>query len=76
MRLMPKLYFWIAIYLFQTDLFLSKFIIIDFDIDIAVFPILDGDVPRSISYGVFISILIRVASVTGHVTDINACDII
>ena len=27
----------------------------DFDFDIVNFPFLDGDVPRSISYGVYIS---------------------
>ena len=31
----------------------------DFDFDIVNFPFLDGDVPRSISYGVYISQLIR-----------------
>ena len=33
----------------------------DFDFDIVDFPFLDGDVPRSISYGVYISQLIRFA---------------
>ena len=31
----------------------------DFDFDIVNFPFLDGDVPRSTSYGVYISQLIR-----------------
>ena len=31
----------------------------DFDFDILNFPFLDGDVPRSASYGVYISQLIR-----------------
>ena len=31
----------------------------DFDFDIVNFPFLDGDVPRSASYGVYISQLIR-----------------
>ena len=35
------------------------------------FPYLDGDVPRSTSYGVYISQLIRVARVSGHVDDLN-----
>ena len=43
----------------------------DFDFDIVNFPFLDGDVPRSTSYGVFISRLIRFARVSGHVDDFN-----
>ena len=39
------------------------------DFDIVNFPFLDGDVPRSTSYGVYISQLIRVCS---HVADFNA----
>ena len=31
----------------------------DFDFEIVTFPLLDGDVPRSTSYGVYISQLIR-----------------
>ena len=31
----------------------------DFDFEIVSFPLLDGDVPRSTSYGVYISQLIR-----------------
>ena len=42
------------------------------DFDIVNFPFLDGDVPRSTSYGVYISQLIRFASVSRHVTDFNA----
>ena len=34
----------------------------DFDFDIVNFPFLDDDVPRSTSYGVYISHLIRFAS--------------
>ena len=34
----------------------------DFDFDVVNFPFLDGDVPRSTSYGVYISQLIRFAS--------------
>ena len=33
---------------------------------------LDGDVPRSLSYVVYISQLIRFAKVCSHVTDFNA----
>ena len=44
----------------------------DFDFDIVNFPFLDGDVPRSTSYGVNISQLIRFASVSSYVTDFNA----
>ena len=44
----------------------------DFDFDIANFPCLDGDVPRSTSYVVYISQLIRVARVSSHVADFNA----
>ena len=36
------------------------------------FPVLDEDVPRSTSYGVYISQLIRVARVSSHATDFNA----
>ena len=36
----------------------------DFDFDIVNFPFLDGDVPRSTSYGVYISHLIRFARVS------------
>ena len=44
----------------------------DFDFDIVNFPFLEGDVPRSTSYGVYISQLIRFASVCSHVADFNA----
>ena len=43
----------------------------DFDFDIVNFPFLDGDVPRSTSYGVYISKLIRFARVSSHVDDFN-----
>ena len=46
----------------------------DFDFDIVNFPFLDGDVPRSISYEVYISQLIRFARVSSHVADFNACN--
>ena len=35
------------------------------------FPFLDGDFPRSTSYGVYISQLIRFARVSSHVDDFN-----
>ena len=44
----------------------------DFDFDIVNFPFLDGDVPRSTFYGVYISQLIRFARVSSHVADFNA----
>ena len=43
----------------------------DFDFDIVNFPFIDGDVPRSTSYGVYISQLIRFARVSSHVDDFN-----
>ena len=44
----------------------------DFDFEIVNFPFLDGDVPRSTSYGVYISKLIRFARVSSNVADFNA----
>ena len=44
----------------------------DFDFDIVNFPFLDGDVPRTTSYGVYITRLIRFARVSGHLADFNA----
>ena len=46
----------------------------DFDFDIVNFPILDGDVSRSTSYGVYISQLIRFARVSSHVDGFNTRD--
>ena len=43
----------------------------DFDFDIVNLPVLDGDVPRSTSYGVNISQLIRFARVSSHIDDFN-----
>ena len=43
-----------------------------FDFDIVNFPFLDGDVPRSTSYGVYISHLIGFARVSSHVVYFNA----
>ena len=43
----------------------------DFDFEIVNFPFLEGDVPRSSSYGVYISQLIRFARASSYVTDFN-----
>ena len=43
----------------------------DFDFEIVHFPYLDDDVPRSTSYGVYISQLIRFARASSHVADFN-----
>ena len=42
------------------------------DFDMVNFPFLDGDGPRSTSYRVYISQLIRFARVSSHVADFNA----
>ena len=43
----------------------------DFDFEVVNFPFLDCDVPRSTSYGVYISQLIRFARASSYVTDFN-----
>ena len=43
----------------------------DFDFEIVNFPFLDGDFPRSTSYGVYISQLIRFARASSYVADFN-----
>ena len=43
----------------------------DFDIVIVNFPFVDGDVPRSTSYGVYITQLIRFARASSYVTVFN-----
>ena len=43
----------------------------DFDFEIVNFPFLDGDVPRSTSYGVYISQLISFARASCYITDFN-----
>ena len=43
----------------------------DFDFDMVNFPFLYGDVPRSASYGVYISQLIGFSRVSSHVDDFN-----
>ena len=54
-------------------LFLLKFIIngMILILQIVNFPFLDGDVPRSPSYGVYISQLIHFARVCSNVDDFN-----
>ena len=46
----------------------------DFDFEIANFPFFDGDVPRSTSYGVYISQLIRFARTSSYAADFNTCN--
>ena len=43
----------------------------NFNFEIVYFPFLDGDVPRSPTYGVYISQLIRFARVCSNVDDFN-----
>ena len=43
----------------------------DFSFELVNFPFLDGDVPRSPSYGVYISQFIRFANVCSNVDDFN-----
>ena len=43
----------------------------DFNFEIVNFPFLDGDVPRSTSYGIYISQLIRFARVCSNVDNFN-----
>ena len=45
--------------------------IYDFDFEIVNFPFLNGDVPHSTSYGVYISQLIRFARASSYVADFN-----
>ena len=41
----------------------------DFDFEIVNFPFLDGDIPRSTYYGVYISQLIRFARASSYISD-------
>ena len=43
----------------------------DFDFELVSFPFLDGDVPGSTSYGVYISQLIRFSRTSSHVAKLN-----
>ena len=62
------------LHLFPTGFFPSKICDKrgDFDFDIVNFALLDGDVPRPPSYGLYTSQLIRFARVCSHVDDFNA----
>ena len=46
----------------------------DFDFEIVNFQYLDGDFPRSTSYAVYTSQLIRFARASSHVADFNSCN--
>ena len=48
----------------------------DFDFEIVNFPFVDDDVPRSTSYGVYISQLNRFARASSHVADFNTRNIL
>ena len=58
------------------DLFLLRFMINAMTLiliyNLVNFPVLDGDVPRRASYGVYFSQLIRFARVCNHLADFNA----
>ena len=43
----------------------------DFEFEVVHFPFLDGDAPRSTSYGFYISQLIRFASASSHIAGFN-----
>ena len=45
----------------------------DFDFGIVNLPFLDGVVPRSTSFGAYMSQLIRFARMPSHVDDSNTC---
>ena len=47
----------------------------DFNFEIVNFSFLDGDVPRSLSYGVYISQLFRIARVYSNVDDFNVINL-
>ena len=46
----------------------------DFDFEIVNFTLLDGDVTRSTSYGVYISQIVRFARAFRHVAEFNTCN--
>ena len=46
----------------------------DFESEIANFSFLDGDVPRSTSYGVYISQFMSFARASSHVAEFNTCN--
>ena len=75
--LKPRFYIYSHLTILDVFLFFIYFFFLiydkrdDFDFDIANFPFLDEDVPRAKSYGIYISQLIRFASVSSHVADFN-----
>ena len=71
--LILKLPFLTCICPFLMILFLPKFMInvTILIFKIVIFPFSNGDVPRSTSYGVYISQLIRFARASSHVADFN-----
>ena len=66
-------YAWfICLFLFYYFLFTESLLSVrGFNFDIVNFPFLDEYVPRSTSYGVYISQLIRFARVSSHADDLN-----
>ena len=62
-----------CICLFLMIWFLPKFMINGSTLisKLSIFPFIDGDVPRSTSYGVYISQLIHFATASSYVTDFN-----
>ena len=67
------LHFSISDGFFKTNIFNKRN---DAEFDIVYFLFLNGDVPRSTSYGVYISQRIRFARVSSHVDDFNTSKII
>ena len=55
----------------SKDIVATKIYDKDFDFDIVNFPFLDGDVPHSTSYGVYISQLIRFARASSYDAEFN-----
>ena len=58
----------ISNYIFSTKIYDKRD---DFDFEIVNFPFLDGDVPRSTSYEVNITQLIRFARASSYIADFN-----
>ena len=48
----------------------------DFDFGIVNVPFLDGDIPRSTSYSVYTSHLIRLIEMSSHVDDFNTAKLL
>ena len=70
MLLIPKPHFWIYFFTISDGFVASKIYdnCDEFDFETVNFPFLDGDVPRSTSYDVYTSQLIRFAKVSSHAT--------